>query len=157
MSLQKLITKIHDSARAEVAAIEKERSEQEAELKAAHAERLKEMESDISSQITAKKHMLKTRTEALARQKGKNAIARVKKNALEDAFSDALKKLQEGAIREKAETALKKGLEGELKPAKEGGFTVHGEKFDVDATFPTILNKNLKNELQVEASSILFS
>ena len=48
-------------------------------------------------------------------------------------------------------------VEGKIEEDPNGGFYVRSERFDIDATFPTILNNELKDTLQIEVSKMLFN
>ena len=159
MSLQTLVAKINEATESEILALKNEAKAQEQSLRAHYEEKTAQLEQDVAAQVEEKKKLLRNRTELLAATKRKVTLSQAKKLLIAHVFSEALKSLQQGEHRTKAQSVLRKKLEsseGTLEEAPDGGFMFYGKKYDIDATFPTIVERELKNALLPEVSRILF-
>jgi V/A-type H+-transporting ATPase subunit E len=186
MALQDILTEINNKLQSELQKIANEEQKAVTDIKNRINNEEKLFVSSIRNQKEERIQSLKQKTKSIEHMEGRNELLKRKKQLLDEVFSNAvdeLSKLDENTYKTWLESALKQApqFKGEIIPAKgrekiteavmkkvlpdcklgsagnfKGGVIARSEKMEIDMTFESIVEKQIRDDLEIKISSTLF-
>jgi vacuolar-type H+-ATPase subunit E/Vma4 len=186
MALQDILEKIKKEAAEAAKKLDEAHKNKLKKLEEEYEAMKKDAAKDMDAKVEFNSKKIIEKAETLAKMEAKNELLKAKRKIIDTAFTESIEKLvSSGKYEAMVEKLLKKSeLEGEAEvvPAKgkedatkaalkasgksfklaeksaniKGGFLLRTAKVEMDNSFESIVGKELKDELELEVSKVLF-